>query len=184
MDHAEHVALIRVGVSGGGALWADFGSGSGAFTLALAEVLGPSGMIYSLDRDSRALREQAGRFARSFPGYAVHYLTADYRRPLDLPAFDGIVMANTLHYLNDAELVPTLHRVRGYLHPAGRLVIVDYDRRERTYWLPHPLPWSRWQQIAPLAGFSAPIRIATRPSRHSGGFYAAVCINSLVAADR
>ena len=37
MDHTDHVNLIRAGVSTGG-VWADFGSGGGAFTLALADV--------------------------------------------------------------------------------------------------------------------------------------------------
>lgn len=46
MDHADHVALLRAGVvvpetHGGAATWADLGAGAGAFTLALADLLGP-----------------------------------------------------------------------------------------------------------------------------------------------
>ena len=39
MNHDDHVRLIREGVLGGGIAWADLGSGSGAFTLALADLL-------------------------------------------------------------------------------------------------------------------------------------------------
>jgi precorrin-6B methylase 2 len=40
-----------------GGTWADLGSGGGAFTLALADLIGPQGVIYSMDRDRYALQE-------------------------------------------------------------------------------------------------------------------------------
>jgi ubiquinone/menaquinone biosynthesis C-methylase UbiE len=49
MNHADHVALLRAGVPGPGGVWADLGSGAGAFTLALADLIGPTGQIYSVD---------------------------------------------------------------------------------------------------------------------------------------
>ncbi len=56
MNHADHVRLLRGGVPAPGGVWADFGSGEGAFTLALADLLGTSGEIYSVDQDAGALR--------------------------------------------------------------------------------------------------------------------------------
>src|SRR5690554_4106120 len=41
MNHQDHVNLLRPGVPATGGVWADFGAGTGAFTLALAELLGP-----------------------------------------------------------------------------------------------------------------------------------------------
>jgi len=38
MDHKDHVNLLRNGITNAGGVWADFGSGQGAFTLALAEL--------------------------------------------------------------------------------------------------------------------------------------------------
>ena len=58
MEHKDHVYLLRNGISSPGGTWADLGSGTGAFTLALADLLGPSGHIYSIDKDSRALKSQ------------------------------------------------------------------------------------------------------------------------------
>jgi tRNA A58 N-methylase Trm61 len=53
MDHRDHVDLLREGVFVDGqsptGTWADLGSGEGAFTLALAELLDPQAEIYSLD---------------------------------------------------------------------------------------------------------------------------------------
>jgi len=40
MKHTEHVNLLRRGIPAPGGVWADFGSGTGAFTLALAELTG------------------------------------------------------------------------------------------------------------------------------------------------
>ena len=40
MNHTDHVNLLREGISEPGGVWAEFGSGSGAFTMALAELLG------------------------------------------------------------------------------------------------------------------------------------------------
>ena len=54
MDHADHVRLLREGVTRGGT-WADLGAGTGAFTLALAELVGPSGEVIAVDRDRGAL---------------------------------------------------------------------------------------------------------------------------------
>ena len=43
MDHADHVRLIRGAVTPG-TTWAELGSGDGAFTLALAELVGSEGL--------------------------------------------------------------------------------------------------------------------------------------------
>ena len=40
MNHEDHVRLLRKGIVEPGGVWADFGSGAGAFTLALADLLG------------------------------------------------------------------------------------------------------------------------------------------------
>lgn len=44
MEHHDHVALIQEAVRG--RVWADLGSGTGAFTLALADLLGHEGVIH------------------------------------------------------------------------------------------------------------------------------------------
>jgi ubiquinone/menaquinone biosynthesis C-methylase UbiE len=101
MDHSDHVALLREGVEGGGAVWADFGSGDGAFTLALADLLGSAGRIYSVDRERNTLERQVQALRRCFPATQVTYRQADFAHSLGLPPLDGIVMANALHFTRD-----------------------------------------------------------------------------------
>src|SRR5512137_632868 len=101
MNHDDHVFLLRGGIPAPGGVWADLGSGWGAFTLALADLLGPTGQIYSVDKDPGALREQEQAMRARFPDVAVRTYVADFTRRLDLPALDGIVLANALHFVTD-----------------------------------------------------------------------------------
>ena len=174
MDHADHVALLREGVVGGGPTWADLGSGEGAFTLALADLLGPDGSIHSIDRDARALEVQGRVLRRAFPGVAATPLVADFTRPLDLPPLDGIVMANSLHFVRD-KLAP-LRLVRGYLKPGGRLVLVEYDADHGNPWVPYPLSYGSWARVAAEAGFRNTARLASVPSRFLGSIYSALSV--------
>jgi SAM-dependent methyltransferase len=172
MNHDDHVALLRPGVPEPGGRWADFGSGTGAFTLALADLLGPGGQIVSVDRDGGALRQQEAAMRARFPGVAVDYRVADFTRPLDLPPLDGIVMANALHFHRDK--LPILERIRGYLRPGGRLILVEYDSDRGNPWVPYPLSYETWVALAREVGAAEVRLLATRPSRFLGRIYSAL----------
>ncbi len=174
MDHRDHVRLIDAGVRGGGTIWADLGSGAGAFTLALADLLGPDGSIYSVDRDAARLREQSRALAARFPAVRVGQVHADFTQPLDLPPLDGIVMANSLHFVR--EKAPVLALVRGYLREGGRLVLVEYDADAGNQWVPYPLSFETWRDVAARAGFRETRRIASVPSRFLGSIYSALSL--------
>jgi len=174
MDHRDHVRLIRDGVLGGGPAWADLGSGQGAFTLALADVLGPAGTIISVDRERHALKVQAEALRAAFPNVKVEQRVADFSRPLELPPLDGIVMANSLHFQRDKLAVLAL--VRGYLRPAGRLVLVEYDADHGNPWVPYPISFRSWSTLAVEAGFRATRRLESVPSRFLGSIYSAVSL--------
>ncbi|MBI2780918.1 MAG: methyltransferase domain-containing protein [Chloroflexi bacterium] len=174
MDHADHVRLIRDGVAGGGRAWADLGSGEGAFTLALADLLGQNGSIHTVDRDRRAIQVQLERLASGFPDMTVMPIVTDFRRSIELPPLDGIVMANSLHFVRDK--APVLELVRGYLRPGGRLVLVEYGADRGNPWAPYPLSFATWLTVAAAAGFSETRQLATVPSRFLGSIYSALSI--------
>lgn len=181
MDHYDHIRLIRGGVlpfpddpdaPRAGEIWADVGSGSGAFTLALADLLNGFGTIHSVDRDRRALREQEREMRARFPSSAVSYHVADFTQPLDLPPLDGILMANALHFVRDKR--PIIERVRSYLRPGGRFVLVEYNTDRGNHWVPYPLSFPSWESLARESGFVTTRLLATVPSRFLGEIYSAV----------
>jgi SAM-dependent methyltransferase len=155
-------------------VWADLGSGGGAFTLALADLLGPGGVIYSIDRNRRALRHQEQAMRERFPATLLHLIDADFTKPLDLPPLDGVVMANALHFVRDKQ--PVLRLISGYLRPGGRLILVEYDADRGNHWVPHPLSYPTWEQVAARAGFVETQLLATVPSRFLGRIYSALSV--------
>ena len=181
VNHFDHVRLIRDGVGAAETgttdgfappVWADIGSGDGAFTLALADLLGEGATIHSVDRDGRALREQARKLRTAFPEVVAEFHVGDFTHALDLPPLDGIVMANALHFVrNQTALVAHL---RGYLKPGGRFVLVEYDTDQGNRWVPYPLSFRSWEALAPACGFATTRLLATVPSRFLGAIYAAL----------
>jgi SAM-dependent methyltransferase len=174
MDHRDHVNLLQDGVLGGGPIWADLGSGEGAFTLALADLLGPTGSIHTVDRDRRALDIQLQALRDRFTEVTVVPHVADFTRPIELPPLDGVVMANSLHFERDKLAV--LGLVRGYLEPGGRFVLVEYGVDRGNPWVPHPISFRTWVTLAAEAGFRDTRLLATVPSRFLGSIYSAVSV--------
>jgi SAM-dependent methyltransferase len=178
VDHRDHVELLRGGVEAAGpdgADWADLGSGSGAFTLALADLLGASGRIVSVDRDAGALREQAQAMAGRFPGTALRQVRADFTGDLAAQIaapLDGMVMANSLHFQVDH--VAVVRHVASLLRPGGRFVLVEYDADRGNPWVPHPVSFETWRRVAQDAGLTEPRLIGRVPSRFLGAIYSAL----------
>jgi SAM-dependent methyltransferase len=183
MNHQDHIDLLRNGIATSPnsdpitgrlqqPIWADFGSGTGAFTLALADLLPPQILIYSIDRDRRALEQQERVLRARFPNRQVIYLNADFTRPMDLPALDGMVMANALHFQRDKS--PLLRLIKGYLRPSGRLILVEYNVDRGNLWVPHPLSYPTWEKLARQNGFGPTRLLALKPSHFLEQFYSAL----------
>ncbi len=175
MNHQDHVNLLRNGVPAPGGVWADLGAGDGAFTLALAELIGATGTIYAVDRDAGALRRLARAMHQHFPAVTLHTLTGDFSdaapQPLPLPPLDGVVMANSLHFIRHK--AGTLARIRGYLQPGARLLVVEYNSDQGNVWVPYPFSYATWQRMSRESGFAHTELLATYPSRFLREIYAA-----------
>ena len=171
MNHVDHVALIRDGVVGAGPRWLELGAGDGTFTLALADVLGPSASIVAMDRDLSALERLSGRLADRFPLAAVETHAGDFTAGLPAGPFDGVLAANSLHFVRDTR--PVLAALRTILEPGGRLVLVEYDADRGNQWVPFPISFARWKMLAPAAGFAPPVRLHRVHSRFLDAIYGA-----------
>jgi len=172
VNHTDLVGLLRDGVDAKGGQWADLGAGEGAFTLALADLLGPGAHITAVDREAGSLRDLGDAMGRRFPETRLDVVRADFTRPMDLAGLDGIVMANSLHFVRDKR--PVLAMVKSMLRPAGRLIVVEYGSNRGNPWVPHPFSYERWEEMAAEAGFEGTRRLGTVPSRYLGSMYSAV----------
>jgi trans-aconitate methyltransferase len=169
MTDDEAAMLIAPAVPAHGSRWADLGAGTGTFTRALASLLAPGAEVYAIDRDPRAVAALATAGARIIP------LRADFADPrawdaLALPPLDGILLANALHFV--ADQAPVLARLAAGLRPGGRLVVVEYEGRPASRWVPYPVSSARLAALLP-AWMSAPVRAGSRPSAFGGTMYAA-----------
>jgi ubiquinone/menaquinone biosynthesis C-methylase UbiE len=175
MKQSEMVALIRDGVPEPSGVWADLGAGTGNFSWALAELIGPQATIYAVDRDGKAIKHMHQRLARTNPGAAIIPLQADITQPLDLPRLDGLLMANALHFIRDQ--LAALALAASYLRPGGRLLLVEYDLHMPLPWTPFPISFARLEALAAGAGFAPPQQIGRRVSPSSGvAMFAAVAV--------
>ncbi len=172
MNHSDLVGLLEDAITERGGRWAELGAGEGNFTLALADLLGPGAHITAVDRDSGALKTLAEQMGRRFPNIAVEIEVADFTRRLRLSGLDGIVMANSLHFVRDK--APVLESVRKMLRPGGTLIVVEYGTNSGNPWVPHPFTFERWEKMAAQAGFVKTRLLRTIPSRYTGSMYSAV----------
>ena len=181
MNHNDYINLLRPANLLSGGTWADLGAGSGAFTLALRELIGPEAEIYAVDKDRSRLVELEREYRTHFSDLSrLHVLPADFSHALDistnsiqrLPPLDGILMANSLHFFKDKET--TLRHVSSFLKPGGALLLVEYNVDTGNYWVPYPFSFETWLKLAQRVGLSEPRLLATHPSSFLRGFYSAV----------
>jgi ubiquinone/menaquinone biosynthesis C-methylase UbiE len=184
VDASDALTLIRFAVPAPGGTWADIGAGTGVFTRALAQLLGPDARIFAVDRDPAALDALRALAARQGRGQrrgeaGVIPIDADFTTSLTLPGLDGAqldgaLVANALHFIEDP--APTLAAISALVRQGGRVVVVEYDGRPANRWVPHPIGFARLAELAPAVGLRPPTLVGTRPSTFGGRLYAAVSI--------
>lgn len=173
MDHSDHVNLLRPASLEKGGSWADLGAGSGAFTFALRELIGPTSMIYAVDKDRVSLEQLKNEYRSRFSGDEnLHLQTEDFSRASNLPALDGILAANSLHYFKDR--VKVLQHIKTFLKPDGKLIIIEYNVDSGNLWVPHPFSFGTFGKLAAQAGFTKPQLLAKTPSNFLHEFYSAL----------
>lgn len=133
--------------------WADIGAGTGVFTVALQSVLASGSTVWAVDKNPHVLWNLP-----ELNGVKIRVEEGNFERDMALTTFDGIVMANALHYAVDP--VPVLENVLQHLQPGGTFILIEYDSdRANPPWVPYPISWKRFQELAPKVGLQAPERI-------------------------
>ena len=175
MDLREAAALLAGAVPPGPGVWIDVGAGTGTFTRALAARLGAGARVYAVDRDRRALASLAAKHGKD--GVELVPVVGDFTTPLVLPGLnagsaDGMLFANSLHFVPEPDLVLT--RLVPLLRAGGSVVIIEYNGRRPTRWVPYPIASDRLVDVLAKAGLEPPVMTAERPSAYGGSLYVAV----------
>ena len=144
-------------------LWLDLGCGTGLFTLALAHNLPVGSKIIAIDKDEKVLR----KIPATVNDVAIQTLAVDFVHDvLDVKEVDGILIANSLHYVKDKETL--LKRLTSSVKANGVFLIVEYDREAENQWVPYPLTINATKALFKSLGFPSFHVLSKRPSAFGG----------------
>lgn len=153
IDFIQNVVISKKG------RWADIGAGSGIYTQALDQILEPESVIYAADKNPHMLYQL--RLERC----ELRIEELDFTRDFSLPPLDGILMANALHYAPNPQEV--LEKVVNCLKPGGQLLLIEYEtKRPLSPWIPYPVPFQKFCDLAPKAGLGEPQQVNQIPSAY------------------
>lgn len=153
--------------------WADLGCGTGLFTQALSRMLRPGSTIRGIDNNVSLRRQTTAHGIEIIP-LQLDFVIADW----GLQDLDGIIMANSLHYVKDK--TSFLSKIRSCLKPAAPIVIVEYDTDIPVpTWVPYPLSFSSLTSLFTLAGYASIQKLSERPSIYGSGYIYSALITSL-----
>jgi ubiquinone/menaquinone biosynthesis C-methylase UbiE len=154
MTNKEAVGLINGGVLGGKPQkWADLGCGSGTFTEALAAILPSGSSIVAVDKSLQHLEKTMGNHV------SVDFIQADFERTdLSLSGLDGILLANSLHYVKDKNAL--IQRLEKYLAADKRFLIVEYDTLSANQWVPYPIDFVRLEDLFTALNYHSVVKLS------------------------
>lgn len=156
-DAVELLAASGVGRLGP-TTWADLGCGDGTFTLALADLLAAGSAIHAMDLDGSALQ----KIPSSHKQVRITTHRGDFTNATwPFAGLDGILMANSLHYVEDQA---SFIRACASRMATRRFLIVEYDADTANRWVPYPVPKTRLTALFSAAGYSTIRFLGSRAS--------------------
>lgn len=104
----------------------DVGCGPGIDTVALAQIVGPGGIVIGVDHDAAMLSEADARANQAGANDRVRHLTGDaHSLPFDDNTFDSCHCERVFQHLADP--TPVLAEMVRVTKPGGWIVVVDID---------------------------------------------------------
>jgi ubiquinone/menaquinone biosynthesis C-methylase UbiE len=153
--------------------WVDLGCGSGLFTYALAALLPEGSHIYAIDKNLASLDKHPK------PEHTlIHLQHADFvSQELSLPKLDGILMANSLHYVKDKPSL--ILKLSKHLKENGSFIIVEYNTEMANRWVPYPIRFETLKDIFKTLGYARIDKLREKPSLYGrANLYAAYITKS------
>jgi trans-aconitate methyltransferase len=152
MNQADAQALISKGIdTRKQQSWADLGCGTGTFTEALFHLLPAGSSIEAVDLQRQHL---------SIP---VNFTRANFETDnLILPPLDGIMLANSLHYIKDKRKL--IRKLESYFTKSSNFLIVEYNTDIANPWIPYPLSFQNLTTLFTGLGYEKITKLGERIS--------------------
>jgi ubiquinone/menaquinone biosynthesis C-methylase UbiE len=127
IDAALLVALLEIEA---GITFLDVACGAGAYTLALADPIGPDGRLFAVDLWQEGIEKLTTEaHARKVHTLEAHVADVSRRMPLASDTVDLCLMATVLHDLiEDQTDQGTLEEVARVIRPGGRLAVIEFNK--------------------------------------------------------
>ncbi|MEZ0343660.1 MAG: class I SAM-dependent methyltransferase [Caldimicrobium sp.] len=109
----------------------DFGVGSGFYLPYLAKILKPEGKIYAIDLQKELLEYAKNKSEKFKLSEKIEFLLVKEKEALPFSEnfFDFVYLAFTFHELDNPDF--TLREIKRILIPGGKLLLIDWNKKER-----------------------------------------------------
>ena len=168
MTPQEIEQFIKKAITPQGSTWADLGAGNGKITMVVRSLLGKDGEVFAVDTNPQIMNlSPLETIAKVIP------IQQDFTQPLDLPMLDGILMANSLHFVKDKKSF--LQQLIPNLKSDGKFVFIEYDMAVGNQWVPFPITIDELKKLTVELNLSEAEEISRRQSTYgNGGMYLAI----------
>ncbi|QCX54444.1 class I SAM-dependent methyltransferase [Elizabethkingia sp. JS20170427COW] len=145
--------------------WADLGCGSGVFTEALAGFLPEGSYIKAVDKVEQQLPKIMGNSVN------INFEKLDFEKEsLSFENLDGIMMANSLHFINDKRSL--IMKLEQCCKQNPTFLIVEYEHSIPNPWEPYPITFQKLKNIFADYNYHHIEKIGELKSNYGGMMYA------------
>jgi hypothetical protein len=119
--------------------WMELGSGKGLFTAALSHIVPVGSSILAVDK----VPIEFGNYPFQ-TNVEVDQVKFDFMKAVMPRGFDGVLMANSLHFIENKKSF--FQSLRHSMADNPTLVIVEYDTDEGNRWVPFPISFEAFKK--------------------------------------
>ena len=124
--------------------WADLGCGKGLFSQAISEFLEDESTIFAFDIEKQKIQSENNIHIK-FSQKNIE------KEELGVTGLDGIIMANSLHYIADKRNL--IEKLKKNLKPTGKFILIEYDTKNANPWVPYPITRAESRKLFSETGF-------------------------------
>jgi ubiquinone/menaquinone biosynthesis C-methylase UbiE len=126
----QPAAIVQALALAPGMVVADVGAGTGYLERALSQAVGPRGVVYAVEVEPNLVTHLRDRAEREGTTNVIPVLGSLDAPRLPAGRVDRLLLLDTYHHIDGR--VAYFQRLRAALAPGGRVVIVDWEKREDT----------------------------------------------------